>query len=108
MAPGARRNFGAPVFEFEVFRKQMYGIEENTCDIVWTFWRPQQSFCSRRSDSEPRSDSAPGELCQPLATPLRQYKCQLVLLGFEKTEIAAVANEDIVSEFSTKTRRLRV
>jgi len=28
--------------------------------------------------------------------------------GFEKKEIAAVANEDIFSEFSTKTRRLRV
>jgi len=41
-----------------------------------------------------------------LVTPLRPYKCQLVLLGFEKYETAAVENEDIVSEFSTKTRRL--
>jgi len=49
----------------------------------------------------------------PLVTPLRPYKCQLVLLGFEKNEsekkeIAAVANEDIVSEFSTKGRKLHV
>jgi len=47
-------------------------------------------------------------LAPPLVTPLRPYKCQLVLLGFEKNETAAVANEDIVSEFSTKTRRLHV
>jgi len=44
----------------------------------------------------------------PLFAPLRPYECQLVLQGFEKKEIAAVANEDIVSEFSTKTRRLHV
>jgi len=44
----------------------------------------------------------------PLIMPLRPYKCQLVLLGFEKNETADVANEDIVSEFSTKTRRLHV
>jgi len=31
MAPGARSKFGAPVFETEVFRKQMYCIEESTC-----------------------------------------------------------------------------
>ena len=35
-------------------------------------------------------------------------KCQLVLLGFEKNETAAVANKDIISEFSIKTRRLHV
>jgi len=44
----------------------------------------------------------------PLTTPLRPYKCQLVLLDSEKNETAPVANEDIVSEFSTKTRRLHV
>ena len=44
----------------------------------------------------------------PLVTPLRPYKCQLVLLGFEKIETVAVANEDIVSEFLTKTRRLHI
>jgi len=41
------------MFEFEVFRKQMYCIEENTCDIVWTFWRP-------RSDSAPVVIRRPG------------------------------------------------
>jgi len=40
----------------------------------------------------------------PLVTPLRPYKCQLVLLGLEKNETAALAKEDIVSEFSTKIR----
>jgi len=29
------------MFEFEVFRKQMHCIEENTYDIVWTFWCPR-------------------------------------------------------------------
>jgi len=59
MAPGARCKSGAPIFEPEVFRKQMYCIEESTCDIVGTF-------------RGPHSDSAPGELCPlvPLVTPL--------------------------------------
>jgi len=30
----------APIFEPEVFRKQMYCDEESDCDIVGTFWRP--------------------------------------------------------------------
>ena len=37
MAPGARSKIGAPIFEPEVFRKQMYCIEECTRDIVETF-----------------------------------------------------------------------
>jgi len=37
-----------------------------------------------------------------------ECKCQLVLLGFEKNETAAVANEDIISEFSTKTQRWHI
>jgi len=44
MAPGARSKFGASMFEPEVFRNQMYCIEESTCDIVGTFRRSQQSF----------------------------------------------------------------
>jgi len=40
-------------------------------------------FLATRSDSGPHSDSAPGEL-PPLVTPLRPYKCQMVLFGFEK------------------------
>jgi len=47
MAPGARSKFGVPMFEPEVFRKQMYCIEESTCDTVGTFWRPSQSFGAR-------------------------------------------------------------
>jgi len=34
MAPGARSKFVVPMFEPKFFRKQMYYIEENTCDIV--------------------------------------------------------------------------
>jgi len=46
MAPEPRSKFGASIFAPEVFRKQMYGIEESSCDIVRTFRRP-------RSDSVP-------------------------------------------------------
>jgi len=44
MGPGATNKFGAPIFEPEVFRKQMYCIEESTCDIVGTLRRPPQWF----------------------------------------------------------------
>jgi len=47
MGPGARSKFGASVFEPEVFRKQLYCIEESTCDIDGTFKRPSQSFGAR-------------------------------------------------------------
>jgi len=40
MAPGARSKFGARIFEREVFLKQIYCIEESTCDIVGTFRAP--------------------------------------------------------------------
>jgi len=40
------------MFEPEVFRKQMYCIEESTCNIVGTIRRPH-------------GDSAPGESCPP-------------------------------------------
>ena len=42
MAPGARHKFGVPMFEPDVFRKQIYCIEESTCDIVGTIRRPPQ------------------------------------------------------------------
>jgi len=35
------------MFEPEVFRKQMYCIEESTCDIIGTFRRPLQWFDAR-------------------------------------------------------------
>ena len=43
---GARgkKQVWSPVFETEVFRKQMYCIEESTCDVVGTFCRPPQPF----------------------------------------------------------------
>jgi len=44
MAPGARSKFGAPMFEPEVFRKQMYCIEKSTCDIVRTFRLPRSDL----------------------------------------------------------------
>jgi len=43
-SPRARSKFVAPMFEPEVFLKQVYCIEESTCDIVGTFRRPEQSF----------------------------------------------------------------
>jgi len=52
MAPGARSKFGAPMFEPEDFRKQMYCIEESTCDIVCTFG-------GLADIRRPHSDSAP-------------------------------------------------
>ena len=46
MTPGTRGKFSAPMFETEVFRKQMYCIEESTCDIVRTFRRPRPGNCA--------------------------------------------------------------
>jgi len=60
MAPGARNKFGTPMFEPKVFRKQMYCIEESTCDIVGSF------RC-------PRIESAPRALCSPFPTSLRPW-----------------------------------
>ena len=52
MAPEARSKFGAPKFEPEVFRKQMYCIEKSrpTCVIVGAYWGPPQSFGTPHSD----------------------------------------------------------
>ena len=50
-----------PIFETEVFRKQMYCIEESVCDIVGTFPSPAVIWCHH-------TDSAPGEL-RPLWLP---------------------------------------
>ena len=40
MARGARNKFDAPVFEPEVFRKQMYCFEKKCWWLVGTFWPP--------------------------------------------------------------------
>jgi len=66
MAHGAGSKFATYMFEPEVFRKQIYCIEESACDTVETFQRLAQWF------GVPCTDSAPGELCPfaPLVTPL--------------------------------------
>ena len=46
MAPGPRSKFGAPFFESEVFWKQMYCIEDSTCEIVGNFRRPRSHSAS--------------------------------------------------------------
>ena len=81
-ARGKEASLPPPMFEFQVFRKQMYCIEENTCDIVWTFW------CPRSHSTLHVVIRRPGN-CSPLVTPLRPYKCQLVLLGFEKKKYSS-------------------
>jgi len=58
MARRARRKYGVLMFEFEVFPKQMYCIEESACDIAGTFPRTLS----------PHSDSAPGEFTPFLAS----------------------------------------
>jgi len=40
----ARSKFGDPMFELEAFRKEIYCIEESTCEIVETFRRHKQTF----------------------------------------------------------------
>jgi len=59
------------MFEPEVFREQMYCIEESS-NIVETFRRPLQLFGAPGSDPSPLSDSAPGNYVPlvPLVTPL--------------------------------------
>jgi len=75
---GARgkKQIWRPMLEPEVCRKQMYCIEESTCDNVGTFQRP------------PRSDSAPGELCTPcsLVMPLgtTHHRRERNIPGFSK------------------------
>ena len=73
MAPVARSKFGASMFEFEVFRKQKYFIEESICDIVETFRRLLQWF------GAPIVIRLPGN-CAPLAplvTPLGSIEPRL-------------------------------
>ena len=44
MGPGTRSKFDGCMFEPEASRKQMYCIEESTCDIVGTFRHPPLWF----------------------------------------------------------------
>jgi len=57
------------MFEPVVFRKQIYCIEESTCDIVGTFGRPCSPSVPPAEIRLPCSDSPSGELC-PLAPPV--------------------------------------
>ena len=62
------QKFGAPIFEPEVFRKQMYCIEGCTCDIVGIFWGPRNHSAQPQYFSTPRVILRQGN-CAPL--PLR-------------------------------------
>jgi len=68
MAPGTRSKFGAPMFEPEVFRKQMCCSEESTCDFVGTFRRNPQSFGALRSDLGPGNYAPLSPLVTSLGT----------------------------------------
>jgi len=86
MAPGARSKFGAPMFEPEVFRREMHCIEERTCDNVGTFRRPQ-SIGALRIESAPMLwFGAQGIVPPPRYAPdqddYKQWKNGLTLLYF--------------------------
>ena len=80
MAPGARSKFGALMFEPEIFRKQIYHIEECACGIFRTFRRHRQSFGSptviRCAHSVRRPENY-DRLATPLGTP--QVRGQSIL-----------------------------
>jgi len=63
------------MFEPEFYRKQIYCIEESTCDIVGTFRCSQQSFGAPAVIRRPHNDSAPGELCPPRYAPDTVIPC---------------------------------
>jgi len=84
MATGARLcKFATPMFEPEAFQKQMYCIEENTCDIVGAFWCPRSHSVSPTVIQHPQNDSAPKEwlpfapLVTPLTVMINCYSCPL-------------------------------
>ena len=63
--PGQGTSLAPPMFEPEVFRKQMYCIEESTSDIIGTFQRPCSHLTPLAVIWRPHSDSAPRELRPP-------------------------------------------
>jgi len=67
--PGQEASLAPPYPKPEVFRKQMYCIEESTCDIDGTFWRRPQSFVSSRSDSAPPCWFGARKIFPPLPPP---------------------------------------
>ena len=68
-----KRFWHPPMFEAEVFWKQMYCIEESTCDIVGTF-RPR--------DSSPRVLCPPSPLVTPLGATHHHQQCCSSQQGF--------------------------
>jgi len=66
MAPGARSKFGVPVFDREVFRKQMVCIEESISNIVGTFRRPHSHSAPLTVIRRPGNCAS----LSPLVTPL--------------------------------------
>jgi len=56
MVPGVRNKLGVPC-------EQMYCIEESTCDIVGTFWRPQYFVAQAIVRPSMRSCSERLEFC---------------------------------------------
>jgi len=89
MAPGARSRFGAPIFETEVFRKQMRCIEESICDILGTFRRSTQSF------STPIVIRRPGN-CDPLTPLVTPLRC----MHWWHAKLISCTNHDSIFGFS--------
>ena len=89
MAPGARSKFGAPMFEPEVFRKQMHCIEESACDIVRPLWGPHNHSAPRTVFQRPRVIWRPWN-CTPRYAPadwtimqrLKCYRCIRIFGAF--------------------------
>jgi len=85
MVPGARSKFGAPVFEFEVFWKQMYCIEESTCHIAGTFRRPPQCFSAPIVIRRPENCDLLFPLLTPLGTNL--LSCELFSFSYRPAQM---------------------
>jgi len=66
---GPSRLDGARGKEPDVFRKQMYDIEESTCDIVGTFRHPPQWFGTREIVASFPTRYAPNHTWSWLLTP---------------------------------------
>jgi len=99
MALGARSKFGTNMFEPEVFRKQIYCIEEST-DIVGTFRRP-------RSHSVPPVEIRRPGNCAPLPTPSRYApaampKVAVVLPAFHNRLQLLFACRKVVGSFRAR------
>jgi len=66
LRPEQEASLVPPIFEPEVFRKQMYCIEECVCDIVGIFWLPRNHSAPLQYSSAPRVIRRPGN-CTPLS-----------------------------------------